>query len=156
MCRLFYPAASNWDKLQEIAESKYGKDDEFSKFIASIRPTLSLVLDMRDGLEHQLAGVAVRDFTLEPDGMIAPPTIELRIRKSNLPRCSVSHLMREIAAALQICFEMTVVHMCSKRAEVVAGLQVHVVEMSEDDQRSRHVRFGYGAYTPDGRFLTFA
>jgi hypothetical protein len=110
---------------------------------------------MRDGLEHQLDGVKVRDFSLEPDGMIAPPTIELRLRKSNLQRCSLSHLLREIAASLQICFEMMVVHMCSKGAQVVAGVQVYVLEMPEEDQKARHVRFGYGAYTPDGRFLTF-
>jgi hypothetical protein len=28
-----------------------------------------------------------------------------------------------------------------------------VIEMPEEDQKARHVRFGYGAYMPDGRFL---
>jgi hypothetical protein len=110
---------------------------------------------MRDSLEHQLPGVIVRDFTLEPDGEIAPPTIELDFKKSKLRRCSVSMLMEEISKSLLASFEMLIVHMSAKSVQKLAGMETEVIELTEEDQKARHVRFGYCAYTPDGRFLPF-
>ncbi|WP_156041891.1 hypothetical protein [Bradyrhizobium sp. URHD0069] len=153
--RLFYPAASNWDKLQEIAEANYGKDDQFSKFVASIKPTLVLILNMRDSLEHQLPGVTVRDFAMELDGTVAPPTIELNFRKSKLPRCSVSNLMDEVAKAMLSYFQMMIVHMSSKFTQRIAGMEIYVVELPPEDQKARHVRFGYGVYDQVGRAVPF-
>jgi hypothetical protein len=153
--RLFYPSASNWGKLHDIVKAKYGEDDQFSQLITALRPTLHLVLDMRDGLEHELDGVTIRDFSMEADGTIAPPTIELKIRKSKLARCSVSSLMEETTKLLLTCLEMTIVHMSAKFAQPVAGLGIEVVELPADDQKARHVRFGYGAHMPDGSFAPF-
>jgi hypothetical protein len=50
---------------------------------------------------------------------------------------------------------MTVVHMSSKSVQKFAGMETQVIELPEEDQKARHVRFGYGAYTPDGRFMPF-
>jgi hypothetical protein len=50
--RLFYPAAGNWDKLQEIVEARYGKDDPICAVVAETKPVLLLVLNARDSLEH--------------------------------------------------------------------------------------------------------
>jgi hypothetical protein len=155
IARLFYPAANNWDKLLEIVESKYGKEDIFSKLIAEIKPTLLTVLNLRDSLEHHNEGVTIRDFAMEQDGTIAPPAIELNFRKSKLPRVSVSSLMDEMTKALLVYFEMIIVNLCSKSVLPVSGLQVYVGELPKDFQQAQHIRFGYFVQTPDGRMLPF-
>lgn len=82
---------------------------------------MKLVLNLRDALEHQNECVVVRDFAMEPDSTIAPPTIELNFRKSVLPRTSVSSLMDGLITALPVYFEMMIVHLSSKFAQPVAG-----------------------------------
>ena len=64
-------------------------------------------------------------------------------------------LMEQICKSLLACFEMTIVHMSSKSTQMFAGMQNQVIELPEEDQKARHVRFGYGAYAPDGRFMPF-
>jgi hypothetical protein len=63
--RMFYPEASNWDKLQEVVEAKFGKQDPFPLLVGEIKPTLLIVLNLRDCLEHHNEGAVVRDFTME-------------------------------------------------------------------------------------------
>jgi hypothetical protein len=139
----------NWDRLSGIVESKYGKADAFAKLIADITPIPKIVLNLRDALEHQNKAVTVRDFALEQDGSIAPPTVELNFRKSVLPRCSVSSLMDELIAALPIYFEMMIVYLGSKFALPVAGLPIFVDVLPDDYQKACFVRFGYCARMGD-------
>lgn len=150
--RLFYPDAKNWDKLQEIVRARYGVDDPFYQVVSGTKPTLLLVLNARDSLEHHNEGVTTIDFAMEPDGTIAPPTIELHFRKSNLPRCSISHFMQEIIKSLLVSFEMIVTHACSKSARSSAGMPITVGLLSDDHQKAWHVRFAYGAYDAGGQF----
>jgi hypothetical protein len=155
LVQLFIPDASNWDKLQEIVTIKFGENDNFSKLLAEAVPSLKMVLHLRDALEHQNKGVSVRDCTMEPDGSIARPTVELHFRKSVLPRCSVVSLMDDLTVALPIYFEMMLVHLSSKFALPVAGLPLHVDLLPENFQEARYVRFGYWTRMPDGRVLPF-
>lgn len=155
IARLFIPAATNWDKLSEIVHSRYGKDDQFSKLIAEVTPNLKMVLNLRDALEHQNRSVTVRDFTVEPDGTLAPPTIELDFRKSVLARASVSSLVDGLVTALPIYFEMLIVHLSAKFAQPIAGLPIIVDLLPEAFQQARFVRFGYRAKMPNGQFMPF-
>jgi hypothetical protein len=155
IARLFIPAATNWDSLSEIILARYGKDDQFSKLIAEVTPNLKMVLNLRDALEHQNKAVIVRDFTMEPDGTISPPTIELNFRKTVLARTSIESLMDGLITALPVYFEMTIVFLSSKFAQQVAGLPVFVDLLPEDFQKARHVRFGYWAKMPNGQAMPF-
>jgi len=153
--RLFYPDAKNWDKFQEIVGARYGVDDPFYQVVSGTNPTLLLVLNARDSLEHHNEGVTTIDFEMQPDGTIAPPTIELHFRKSNLPRCSISHFMQEVMKSLLVSFEMIVTHACSKSAQPFAGMPVTVGMLSDDYQKAWHVRFAYGIYDVNGQFAPF-
>jgi hypothetical protein len=155
LARLFYPSISNWDDLEELSNKRYGSADPFSRLIAEIKPALLLILNMRDCLEHQNQRAQARDFTLEPNGTLAPPTIEMEFRKSKLDRCSIHYLMKQYSEALPVYFQMLAVNLVAKSAQPVAGLKTFVVEMSDELQRARHTRFGYAARMPDGRVLPF-
>ena len=62
-------------------------------------------------------------------------------------------LMDELSKSLLAGFEMLIVQMSAKNVGTFAGVKAEAIEMPEEDQKARHVRFGYGAYMPDGRFL---
>lgn len=150
--RLFYSDAKNWDRFQEIVEATYGKEDPFYKVITGTKPTLLLALNARDSLEHHNEGVTIKDFEMQSDGTVAPPSIEVNYRKSKMPRCSISSFMNEITTSLLISFEMIVTHMCSKSAQPFAGMPFTVGLLSDDYRDTWHVRFAYGMYDADGQF----
>jgi hypothetical protein len=154
--RLFLPDATNWDKLSEIAKAKYGNQDQFSRMLVELIPNLKMVLNLRDALEHQNKGILVRDFTLEVDGTIAPPTVELDFRKSVLPRTSVASLMDELIIALPVYFEMLIVHLSSKFVQPIAGCPTFVSELPQSFQTAQYVRFGYWANMPGGGTMPFS
>lgn len=153
--RLFYPTATNWDKLQEVVSAKFGLQDPFPLLVSEIKPALMTALNLRDCLEHHNESVIVRDFTMQPDGTISPPTIEMKFRKSTIPRTSVSSLMDGFISALLAFFEMLIVHLCARSVQPAAGLPLDVAELPDSFQQAQHVRFGYVAQMPDGRVLPF-
>jgi hypothetical protein len=150
--RLFYPEAKNWDKFHEIVQARYGKDDPICVVVAETKPGLLLVLNTRDSLEHHNEGVTTIDFEMQPDGSIAPPTIEVAYRKSKLARCSILSFMEGMTKSLLISFEMIVTHMCSKSAQPFAGMPITIGLLSDSYRAAWHVRFAYGMYGTDGQF----
>ena len=148
--RLFLPDATNWDDFQEIVRAKFGADGNFSKLLTEAVPNLKLVLNLRDAIEHQNnKAVTMRDFAMEPDGLIAPPTIQLNFRKSVLERTSISHLMESLVMGLPIYFEMITVHLSACFAQPVFGVRTFVDLLPDDFQKARHVRFGYCIWAGD-------
>jgi hypothetical protein len=155
LARLFVKGVSNWDEVKEAVRARYGDSDVLSKLLNEIIPQVKLVLHLRDALEHQNKSVTVKDFTIEQDGTISPPTVELNFRGSALPRCSVSSLMEGLLEALPIYFEMTMVNLCSKFAQPVAGLSTFITLLPDEFQKARHVRFGYWCRMPNGDTMPF-
>jgi hypothetical protein len=156
LVRLFYPEmkGNNWSHFQELVKDLYGEDDTFYKLMEGAEPFFKLIRNTRDCLEHiNLAGVKTLDFEPQQDGTITPPTIEIDFRKSYQERCSISLFMEESTKAMQIYFEMIIVHMCSKSALPFAGMPLTVGVLSDDYQKSWHVRFAYGSYYQDGQFI---
>ena len=156
LVRLFYPeqrGKKNWDDFQALAERLYGASDPFCQVLNIAVPALKLVRNTRDCLEHHRPEVTTRDFEPEPDGRIAPPTIELDFRGSMLPRCRISSFMEQVKTHLLDTFEMFAAHMSSKQAKPFAGMRMDVGLLPENLQAYWHVRFAFGMYDQDGRFV---
>jgi hypothetical protein len=153
--RLFYveQKGKNWDDLQAMAKGRYGDSDPFCEVLKIAIPVLKLVRNTRDCLEHHLPGVVVRDFEPEPDGRIAVPTIEVNFRGSLLERTSISTFMLQFSKHLLDTFEMFAAHMSSKHMKPFAGMPMEIGLVPEDVQNSWHVRFAYGMYDQNGRFI---
>lgn len=153
--RLFYPEqkGKNWDDLQAMTKTSYGDSDPFCQVLDIAIPVLKLVRNTRDCLEHQLPGAVVRDFEPEPDGGVAVPTIEMNFRGTLLKRCRISSFMSEIEEHLLDTFEMLVAHLSRKHMQPFAGMPMEIGLLPKDVQDSWHVRFAYGIYDQNGRFV---
>jgi hypothetical protein len=153
--RLFYPElkAKGWDAFLKLVKDRYGEADNFFKVLELTTPLLQLVRNARDCLEHaNLKGAKTSDFEPQPDGTIAPPTIEIDFRNSTQDRCPISWFMQETMKALLDSFEMIVVHACSKNIQAFAGMPMTIAPLAENYQKAWHVRFAYGMYYQDGQF----
>jgi hypothetical protein len=152
--RLFYPELKGkaWSDFHDLAKARYGEADNFFKVSELTTPLLQLVRNTRDCLEHgNLKGVETKDFELQPDGTIAPPTIEIDFRKTAQERCPISWFMQETTKALLDSFEMIVVHACSKNVQPFAGMPMTIAPLADNLRRVWHVRFAYGMYCQDGQ-----
>ncbi|MDE3022812.1 MAG: hypothetical protein KGI54_13305 [Pseudomonadota bacterium] len=154
--RLFYPEmkGKHWGDFQMLVKNNYGETDNFYRLLESAAPFLKLIRDTRDCLEHtNLAGVETRDFELQADGTIEPPSIEIDFRKSSQERCSISSFMEAITREIPFYFELMIVHMCSKNMKPFAGMPLTIGVLSDDYQNAWHVRFAYGSYNLDETFV---
>ncbi len=153
--RLFYfeQKGNNWDYLQVMAKGRYGDSDPFCEVLNIAVPVLKLVRNTRDCLEHHSTDVVVRDFEPESDGRIAVPTIEMNFRGSSLERTSISSFMSQVTKHLLDTFEMLAAHMSSKHMKPFAGMPMEIGLVPEDIQKTWHVRFAYGIYDQNGRFV---
>jgi len=153
--RLFYPEMKkkDWDDLLELVKSKYGESDYFYKVLEIEVPRLKLIYATRNCLDHQnVKGVITRDFELQADGTIMPPTIEVNRDGNVLDRSSISLLMEFLTTTLLDAFEMITLHMCSKNIQPFAGLPMTIALLSEEYQKAWYVRFAYGSYY-QGQFV---
>jgi hypothetical protein len=154
--RLFYPEmkGKGWDAFHELVKSRYGESDTFYKVSEITTPFLQLIRNARDCLEHvNLEGVKTSDFEPQPDGTIAPPSIEINFRKSAHDRCTISSFMEETTKTLLDSFEMMIVHMCSKNIQPRAPFPMTIGLLSGNQRKAWHVRFAYGAYSQDKQFV---
>lgn len=153
--RLFYPEmkGKGWDDFHMLIKSQYGENDIFHKVSELTVPLLRLIRNARDCLEHgNLKDVKTSDFQLQADGTIALPSIEIDFRGSSHDRCPISWFMEETTKALIDCFEMIVVHTCSKKMQPFAGMPMSVGLLDENYRKAWHVRFAYGTYYQEGQF----
>jgi hypothetical protein len=154
--KLFYSEmhGKDWEAFGELVKVPYGENDPFSKVLQRAAPFLRMVRDTRDCLDHgNLKGVKTLDFEPQPDGTIMLASIEIDFRKSNHKRCEASRFMEEVARGLLDCFEMIVVHTCSKNMQPFAGMPMTVGLVDENYRKAWYARFAYGAYYENGQFV---
>ncbi len=154
--RLFYVEmkGKKWSDFLELIKGRYGDEDNFHKVLALTVPFLQMVRNARDCLEHHnVAGAITRDFTQEADGRIAVPSIAIDFRGTVVERCSISEFMGQTTMALLDSFEMITLNLCGKNVQPFAGMPMTVALLDDSYQKAWHVRFGYGCYYADGRFV---
>jgi hypothetical protein len=143
----------NWSNFQELVKARYGEADNFYKVLELTVPFLQMIRNARDCLEHRNAiGATTYDFTLQADGQIGMPSIEIDFRGSVVERCSISEFMARATKTLLESFEMITLHICAKNMQPFAGMPMTIAPLSDDYKRAWRVRFAYGSYYADGQF----
>jgi hypothetical protein len=151
---LFYPDISKkqkkdrkgpWDRLAERVNSSEGTDI-FIKFLGQAVPFLKDVQNIRDCLDHKnVKGVVVRDFTLQPDGKVVTPTIEVDFRGTRHPPVAISEFMSRVLNILMYTFEMMIVHLATQHYKPPAPFPIYIDMPAENRRFWKHVRFYYGS-----------
>jgi hypothetical protein len=108
-------------------------------------PFFKLIRNARDCLEHKnLGGAAVKDFEVQPDGQLHPPTIEINFRESHNPTIAVSAVMSGIITSIANGFEMMLVHLCNANTRPSPAFPAYIDLPTENRRRFKHVRFAFG------------
>jgi hypothetical protein len=154
--RLFYPDIKDapWDALYEKVSQDLGDDDAFAKFLTEAIPFFKLVRNTRNCLDHRnLKGVTVKDFEVQSDGEVHPPTIEIDFRGSKHSVVAVSVFMNGVITSLANGFEMMLAHLCNANSRPLrAPMPIYIQMPAENRRRWKHVRFYYGS-SFNGEFI---
>jgi hypothetical protein len=135
-----------FDGLETLVKKEYGSDDTFSQFLSKVVPIFKSLRDTRNAFEHPKANQWVRteDFTLNAEGTLMPPSIEVSYQKMHLPKASISGTMGQMVDDFGSIFESLIAFLCSKHVQSFGGLPVLVGELPDDYRKAREgVRFGY-------------
>jgi hypothetical protein len=154
--QIFYPEIRKapWDTLHRKTRGELGEQDTFVKFLDEATPFFKLVRHTRNCLDHRnLKGVTVKDFEVQSDGRVYPPTIEVKFGESHHPMVAVSVFMNGVIASMANGFEMMLAHLCNINSRPPQPpIPVYVQMPPENRRRWKHVRFYYGS-SFNGQFV---
>ena len=156
IARVFYgqDAGRQWfDSFSKLVSHRYGESDQFSRFILHALPFLKFIRNARNCVEHPSAiqRVVTRDYLLQPDGTILPPSIEVIHPKTPMPAAPLAEFMSQVLESLVSILEQVIVFICSKHVRPpLEAFPIQVVEWPEES-RQHNVRYSYGLYDAEGR-----
>jgi len=155
--RVFYGnhVGRQWfEGFTKLVSERYGESDPFSQFLVGVLPFLKFIRNARNCVEHPKDSqkIVVRDFLLQADGTILPPTIEIIHPDASMRATPVSEFMGQVQEKLVAIVEQTTAFMCSKHVRPpMAAFPVQIVEWPEENRWQKHVRYSYGLYDANGR-----
>ncbi len=149
--KLFYgrgAISKAFESLRDLVIKEYGSTDPFSEFLCSVLPCVQLIRNTRNCVEHprHVQKVETRDFTINPDGTITSPTIEIIHPRTPLPKQPISGVMAEITENVSLIFEVMCAHICSKNLLPFGPFPLTVIALPEESRREPHVRSSIGTY----------
>jgi hypothetical protein len=133
---------SHFPDFHKILKAKYGEDDPFSQFIGRTLEFMNIVRELRNSLDHRLPHVKVRDFELQTDSNILSPTIELKIRKTKLPKQALSSFLPVVIQNFIIITETTFAYLAGRNAKP-SLLPAVVKWIPEDTRRFKLVKYAF-------------
>ncbi|WP_299253162.1 hypothetical protein [uncultured Lacinutrix sp.] len=153
---IFYPndgltQQSHFPKLYDIVKDKYGEKDSFTEFLNQILDFMKIIRNLRNALDHQLKGVEVYDFELEPNSDVLAPSIELDFKGSKLERQSLSEFLKLLIPNFIYICEFTIVHLAGRNF-VPTIMQQAVKEIPEDKRRNKFVKYSFWSNMGEGGY----
>tara|TARA_R110002111_G_scaffold197018_1_gene262845 strand:+ start:140 stop:1147 length:1008 start_codon:yes stop_codon:yes gene_type:complete len=153
---IFYPndgltQQSHFPKLYDIIKDKYGEKDSFTEFLNQILDFMKIIRNLRNALDHQLKGVEVYDFELEPNSDVLAPSIELDFKGSKLERQSLSEFLKLLIPNFIYICEFTIVHLAGRNF-LPTIMQQAVKEIPEDKRRNKFVKYSFWSNMGEGGY----
>ncbi len=156
LCGLFYGQVlenkPKWfDGLSALIHEKYSESDDFSRFSLQVAQFCKFLRNARHCVEHAKPSqyIDVRDFSLLPSGEIRLPTIEVVHPETPEPTIPLGNFMEEVVESVIDLTEQLIVFLCSKHVQNIAGLNVQIGEVSENERGNKKTRFRYVVWFGD-------
>nr|WP_129591662.1 MULTISPECIES: hypothetical protein [unclassified Pseudomonas] len=148
LAQLFYPDVSSgtWDSLKAKIDSGPQDIDNFSIFLESSIGFPKLIKNARNCVEHPRPDqrIVVNDFRIDQNNNLVPPTIEVVHSKTPMSTTLVKGFFESSFESLVQIVELMVVFLSSRHAGKAGGFQVFVMELTPEQRKTPHVRYGFG------------
>ena len=157
ICQLFYPELKLHSKAQftslfDALVEKYGDGDSFVNFFKSALPTIQLIRDLRNCLDHRLSEVMVSDYTIQVDGSLVKPGIEMKYKTRDMQKIELSSFLPDMVEKLVAVFEGFIFFLSQKSMEDKNFLvELRVIPL--ENRKNKYIQFGYWIGIGDGVYL---
>jgi len=141
----FYPSQgltkqSHFPKFHDVLTAKYGEKDSFVKYIGGIKYFMRVIRELRNGLDHRLQTITVKDFEIQKDNNIISPTIELKHKEVKLDRISLNEFLKITIENIISIIETTLAYLAGHNVKT-DGMPYQLREIPEDKRRNKFVRY---------------
>lgn len=158
LARVFFPNCPKkgfFEPVRDAAAEKFGPEDMLVQLLSDLMGFTQYIRDARNCVEHPKAAerVVVCDFSLRPDLSILPPSIEVIHPNSPQPPMAILSYMTQVREQITDLTEVLLALLCSRHMQAPGAFPIQVLEIPEDSRQFKEQRFGYGAYTEDGRVM---
>lgn len=146
LLRIFYPDFSKqsfYSNFLDFIKTKYGEQDQFTKFMTEILPFIMLVRNIRNCLDHRRTETEIKDFELQANSNIISPTIEVNYLESKLPRMSLSQFLPSVTENLVTIFENMIAFLTAKNLKSDRIMPGEIRVIPEDKRINKHIKYAY-------------
>lgn len=156
LARVFFPQCPKkglFEPIRDAVVEKFGAEDMFAKFLGDLITFNQYIRDARNCGVHPkpTERLVISDFTLRPEGVILPPSIEVIHPMSPQPPTAIANYMTQAREHIADLAELLLALLCGHHTEAPASYPILVLEIPENARQFKHQRFGYGVPAEDGR-----
>lgn len=153
LIRTFYPKDKKlkltpYEHLVEIFKDKYGDKDPSTDYLIKNLDFFCHIRTIRNGLDHRLPIVEVKDFEVQENGDVQIPTIDLKAKDCKLKRTNFNEYTTEILRVFPFVFENMLAMIADDNIRQ-SPMNFSVQEMPTDQRKYQEVR--YALYSPLGK-----
>ena len=98
---------------------------------------------IRNGLDHQLDSVIVKNFELQPDSPVLSPTIELNHKDGKMERVSLSVFLPSMFKQLVSIIEGLTIFLAAKNVIPMGEMKLGVKQVPKSQRRNSFVRYSF-------------
>jgi hypothetical protein len=152
---VFYPADgltkhSHFPRLYEVIKTKYGEKDLFSQNLSKAVYLMKVLRLIRNGLDHQLDNVTVKNFELQPDSPVLSPTMELNHKEGKMERVSLSVFLPSMFKQLVSIIEGLAIFLAAKKVNPMGQLEFGVRKIPAAQRCNKFVRYSFWSSLGNG------
>ncbi|MCR4304698.1 MAG: hypothetical protein NUV63_10825 [Gallionella sp.] len=148
LVKLFYSDAGKggWERLKEKIDKEVDRIDNFDEFLSGSLPFLQQIRNARNAVEHPRADqkLVTKDFAVDAQNQLIPPTIELIHPKTPLSSTSAVEFMEFVSKNITDIVELMIVFLSARHVKSVSGSPVQIIEIPIERRSNQYVRYGYG------------
>ncbi|GAA3971395.1 hypothetical protein GCM10022246_24840 [Pedobacter ginsengiterrae] len=129
---------AHFDTFSTLINDKFGAEHGFSQFLMENLEFLKIIKEMRNGLDHRLPKVTVKDYKYNTDTSISLPSIALNAKVAKLEETPISQYLTGLETIFSFT-EVLICHLANVSVRRMMGGQIR--EIPEEKRIYKHVRY---------------
>ena len=131
------------EDIDAAARLRIGSETDLGASWDDVLNYLKRLRDYRNACEHPKDGqtVVVEDFSVQPDGAVCPPILEVQHKVNPQSRVLVTDFLLVLRQDLLMCAELILVLVGMSRLSKIGSSNVRIFQVPEEQRRKKYVRF---------------
>ena len=116
----------------------FGKQHGFSVFLRENLDFLKAIKELRNGLDHRLPTVILKDYQFNPDTTVSLPSIKLNAKDAKFDETAVSEYLNKLESIFSLA-EVLICHLANVTARGMLGGEIKEIPAAQ--RIYKHVRY---------------